>query len=218
MFKSYTNLFIFLILFLTTNISAQNEHSIQFNGGILFPRSSSNGFSSSLIYSYSLNSTFGIYIYTGYNSWDRFNVTYVIELIPPQTKSIFNSYSSDNHILIPAYFGSRINLHTNKLFTSFLNFEIGYSYFGYNSYDNIEIIDSDTGEILDYRVNKESKKEKTDNLFGIGIGAGLSYPISNTFDVILSYRLNSNFNSGEFGLFSAKGTYYSLLTGLNIKL
>lgn len=218
MFKLNFHVLGFLFLFSFTTIIAQNEHSIQINGGILYPRSSSNGFSSSVKYSYSLNPTFDIYAYTGYNSWDKFNVVYAVDLTGPQTKSLFPSYSSDNHILIPIYFGTKINIHTNKLFTSFFDVEIGYSYFNYNSYDNVESVDIHTGEIVDYKIVEDSKREVTDHLFGIGIGAGLSHPISNSIDIILSYRLNSNFNSGEFGLFSAKGTYYTLFTGLNINI
>ena len=218
MFKLNLNILVVFILFSITSFFAQKDHSVEINGGVLYPRSSSNGFSSSIKYSYSLNSTFNIYTYVGYNSWDKFNVVYAVDLTGPQTKALFQSYSSDNHVLIPIYIGNKINLHTNKLFTSFFDVEIGYSYFNYNSYDNVESVDIHTGEIVDYKIVEDSKIEVTDHLFGIGIGAGLSHPITNSINLIISYRLNSNFNSGDFGLFSAKGTYSTLFTGLNIKL
>ena len=42
-------------LFLSSISFAQNVHSIQFNGGIVFPRSSSKGLSAIIQYNYSLN-------------------------------------------------------------------------------------------------------------------------------------------------------------------
>ncbi|MDX1701257.1 MAG: hypothetical protein R3250_11595, partial [Melioribacteraceae bacterium] len=169
----------------------------------------------SLQYLYKLNSTFDLYFYSGYNSWDKFNVTYIVDWIPVQSKQIFKSYSSDDHILIPVYVGSKVYFNTNKLFTSFFEFEVGYSLFNYNSYENLEVINISTGEIVDYVIDESSKREMTDHLFGVGIGAGIFHPISESIRLILSYKLNSNFNSGKFGLFSAKGTYYTISTGIS---
>jgi hypothetical protein len=45
-------------LFSFSNISAQNGHSIQLNGGLLSPRSSSKGYSFSIQYNYKINNTF----------------------------------------------------------------------------------------------------------------------------------------------------------------
>lgn len=218
MFKHGVKLFLFVIILFFSNIYGQGEESIEFNVGVLYPRSSSNGFATSLKYNLSLNKTFSLYLYTGYSYWDKFKVVYIAEITAVQKKQILPSYSSDNHILIPIYFGTNFNLHTNKLFTSFLEFELGYSYFSYNSYENYAVKNEITGEIISYKADIESKKEVNDNLFGIGIGGGLSHPLSQTLNIILGYRLNSNFNSGDFGLFSAKGTYSTLYLGLNLKL
>jgi len=223
MFKLRIMSMLFIIAFSLNNIFAQDYHSIQLDGGIIFPSRSSKGGSTFIKYNYSLNQTFNFYIYTGYSFWDKFNVR-ADEIIPGQREPRkqrnhnLHSYSSDNHVLIPLYVGTKINLYNYNLFTAFLDFEIGYSYFNYNSYENIKIIDETTGELLSYDVDKSSKTEEKDNLIGTGIGAGITYPLTGTLDIILSYRINSNIKSGEFGLLSAEGTYSTLYTGLNLKL
>ncbi|GBD90035.1 hypothetical protein BMS3Abin04_00751 [bacterium BMS3Abin04] len=205
-------------LFLSSISFAQNVHSIQFNGGIVFPRSSSKGLSAIIQYNYSLNQKVSFYIYTGYSSWDKFNVVYIEELSIVQKQQYFHSYSSDSHILIPLYFGTKINFHTNKVFTSFLDFEIGYSHFSFNSYDNIREVNPTTGEVLSYYVDGSSKKEVNKNLFGLGVGIGFSHPLTKSLNITLSYKINSNFNAGEYGLFSAEGTYSTLFLGFNFSI
>jgi hypothetical protein len=150
---------IFVSIILSKAIFAQDSYSIQLNGGIVIPMSSSNGLISSVQVNYSLNPNIQFYIYSGYSAWDRYNVVYHEEYSAVQKKQLFNSYSADNHILIPVYIGSRINFHTNKIFTSYLNIEMGYSHLSYNNYKNLREVDSGTGEILSYYVDQSSKKE-----------------------------------------------------------
>ncbi len=205
-----------LIIFLSGNILiAQNENSIFLSGGIVFPRSSSNGFALLAEYDYQLNSNISIYISTGYSNWDKFTVVYQEDATPTQNQQYFATYSSDNHILVPVCLGVKINIHTNKLFTSFINFEAGYSYFKYNQFANVREVNSE-GDVIAYSVDPSSKEKVEDHLFGIGFGGGFFHKLTENINFVIQYKINSNFNSGNFGLFSAKGTYSTLLAGLNI--
>ncbi|MGB8316901.1 MAG: hypothetical protein WCE54_02165 [Ignavibacteriaceae bacterium] len=201
-------------------IRAQNNHSIQINGGVISPMSSSKGLSIYLQYNYYLNKQIILYTYTGYSAWDKYKIKlpdnrpFYSGIVP----KYFNSYSADDHILIPIYLGSRINFYSNNLFTPFINFEIGYSYLSYNSYDQQEEINPETGETVGYYPDNTTKKANRENLFGVGIGAGLSHQISENIDLLLSFKLNSYVNENYNGLFSTQGTYTAFIAGFNFKL
>ena len=218
MFKSFFLSLIIISIIFSKIILAQDSNSIQVNGGIIMPMSSSKGLTTSFQFNYSFNPQIQFYIYSGYSSWDKFKVVFHQEFSEVQKKQYFNSYSADEHILIPLYLGSRINLHTNKLFTSFLNVEIGYSYLSYNSYEQWKSINPETGEVLSYHPNTLTKKVNKENLFGFGVGAGISHPMTNNLDLILSFRLNSYINSNYYGLFSTRGTYTMFLAGFNFNI
>ena len=208
----------FLFLMLVSGLYAQNFHSIQVGGGLVLPRSSSKGFSAQVQYNYSLNSTVNFYVYSGYYTWDKYNITFIDESPPHGNDKLFHSYGSDNHKLIPLYFGTRINFRTIKSFTTFIDLEVGYSYFSYTDYGQIREVDPETGWVLSYNTDQASAKNTVKNLFGVGIGLGVFHPISESMNVVLSYKLNSNFNASEFGLFSAFGTYSTVFFGLGINV
>ncbi len=88
----------------------------------------------------------------------------------------------------------------------------------YNSYDNFKVINPVTGEVVAYNVDGSTKKEISKNLFGIGVGTGISHPLNQALDLILSFKINTNFNGGEFGFLSTKGTYSYWSVGVNIKI
>lgn len=170
-------------------------------------------------YNLSLSKNVDIYTYTGYCTWDMYKIRFMAE--GPYDMSgpkYFSSYSSDEHILIPFYLGGRINFYTNDLFHSFLNLEIGYSYLNYNSYDQIEKKNPETGKIEGYYPDLTSQKENSENLFGLGIGAGISHPVSENLNLVFSFKLNTYLNSKYYGLFSTRGTYTMFLGGFDYKL
>lgn len=208
----FTLLGIVTIIF-SNVIYAQDSNSIQINSGVIMPLNSSKGFSTSFQYNYQFSSNIQFYIYSGYSSWDKHNVIFNEDSSPVQKQTYFNSYSSDNHILIPVYIGSIINFHTNKLFTSFVTLELGYSYLSYNSYENIKEIGIETGEVIAYTPDQNSKKEINENLLGIGAGFGLLHPITENINMVLAFKLNSNLNS-EYN----KGAYTALTLGFNINI
>jgi len=212
MFKSFFVSSIFIILIVSNIALAQSNNSIQFNGGLIIPRSSSNGLSTSIQYNYSI---IQFYIYSGYSNWDKYYAHFLWE---SSSLHNFSTYIADKHILIPLYIGSRINIHTNKLFTFFTTIEAGYSYLSYNAYGFIKEVDPGTGVVLDYKTDLNTKEKRNENLFGVGAGIGLSHPISNNMNVILAFKLNSQINSSYYSFFSSQGTYTAFNLGFNFKL
>jgi hypothetical protein len=216
--NSFFSLLIFVSVLFSIPIFAQGDNSFQINGGIIMPMSSSKGLTTSIQFNYKFNPIIELYGYVGYSSWDKYNITYHEDYSPIQKQQYFKTYSADNHILVPIYLGGKVNFNTNKLFTSFINFELGYSHLSYNSFNNFKSVDPETGEVLGYRSDFSTKKEVSENLFGIGIGAGLSHPMTESLDLVLSFKLNSYINSNYYGLFSTRGTYSMFLAGFNFKI
>ena len=216
--KSVFTSLVIISIIISNVIYAQDSNSIQINGGIVMPINSSKGFNTSIQYNYHFSNNIQFYIYSGYSSWDKHNINFIEDWSPVQKQTIFNSYSSNNHILIPVYIGSRINFHTNKLFASFVTFEVGYSHLSYNSYENKKEIDPVTGVVLAYNADPTTKKEMNENLLGIGTGVGLSHAITENINIVLSFKLNSHLNSKYYNFLSSNGTYTTLSLGFNINM
>ncbi|MHB8930670.1 MAG: hypothetical protein ACYC4T_03250 [Melioribacteraceae bacterium] len=218
MLRTFIASLFFLTIILTKVTSAQETNSIQINGGIISPMHSSNGYTGLIQFNYSLTPEFSFYLYSGYSLWDQHKVVYLENYSSVQKQTIFNSYKADDHVLIPVYFGSRINLHTNKLFTSYLTAELGYSYIRYSSYQNLRSVNPATGEVLKYYVDQSTRKENREDLFGLGIGAGISHSLTENLNLVLLFKLNSYINSNYSGIFSSRGTYTMFLAGFNFSI
>lgn len=217
MYKSFVSS-LFLAIIFSNIIFSQENNSIQINGGLIYPRSSSKGLIGLVQFNYPLNEQFDLYAYSGYSAWDKYYVYFREDYSEVQKETIFKTYSADNHTLIPFYIGSSINLHTNDFFTFYVNIEAGYAYLNYYSYNHWKSIDPNTGEVLGYDVDGATKKEITENLFGIGIGAGISHPMGENLKLIFSYKLNSYLNSNYYGFLSKQGTYSVFLAGISFNI
>jgi hypothetical protein len=204
----------FFLFVVSINLFAQGSNSLQLNGGMIMPMSSSNGFSGTLQFNYQLSENTFLYAYSGYSSWDKFYIVYREEYSEIQKNTFFETYGSDDHSQIPLYIGSRFDLHTNELFTSFLTVEAGYSRIKYNSYHHAKNIDPETGVVLNYYPVESSKTVITENLIGVGIGAGIYRKLTGNISVIISFKLNSYINSDYYDFLSANGTYTALLAGI----
>ena len=214
---------IFVILILINIVSSniiysQNSGSLELSGGIVLKSSSSDGFNAILQYNYQFSNKIQFYIYSGYFYWDKTYATFIEELNPPQKETHFRTYTEDNHILIPIYIGSRMDLHTNKLFTLFASFEIGYSNLSYNSYNVEKVIDPDNGVVLSYETDLNSKSEISENLIGLGLGAGIKREVAEAINIVLFYKLNTQLNSKYYGALSNKATYSVINIGINVGL
>jgi hypothetical protein len=203
--------FTFLI---SSAVFPQDKLSIQFNGGIIMPLGSSKGLSGAVQLNYIYSQSLQFYIYSGHSVWDQRYYDYQKEGNNERENS-GRTYWQDEHELVPVYAGCRINLHTNKLFTSYLNVEAGYSYLTYNSYTVKQTTDPDTGEETGYAPDLSTRTEHDEDLFAIGFGAGISHPMSDNIKLMISFKLNSFVNSNYNGLFSSQGTYTMFMVGVN---
>jgi hypothetical protein len=211
--------FFFMFLLISSPfIPAQDSKSIQLNAGVISPLSSSKGLIGLLQYNHQLTENIYLYIYSGYSAWDKDKITYQVDWKPEHRVSFFNTYSSDKHSLIPLYLGSKINFNTTKYFTTFVAFEAGYTYLNYNSYNILSDVDHETGKIINYYPDPSSQKEVSENLVGLGLGAGLSHPMSDNINIILSFKLNTYLNSNYYGFFSNRGTYTAFIFGFDFNL
>jgi hypothetical protein len=218
MLKSSILLIVFISFFSSSQIIGQESNSLQFTGGIIYPMSSSKGLNGNIQFNYSLNPNVNIYIYSGYSAWNLYYVFFHEDWSPDQHRQIFKTAAEDEHSMVPVYIGSRINFHTIKLFTSFVELEVGYTYLHFNCYNILKITDPETGEVLDYLKDGTTQYKTTENLFGIGLGAGISHPITNNFNLIFEFKLNSHVNSNYYGLFSTRGTYSRFTAGFNFAM
>jgi|GEM_PF-1109355 len=216
--KSIVVILILINIISSNIIYSQNSGSLEISGGLVLQSSSSNGFNTILQYNYQFNDNIEFYIYSGYSSWNKSYVTFLEELTPPQKETHFKAYTQDNHILIPLYIGSRMNLHTNKLFTAFASFEIGYSNLNYNSYNVEKTIDPENGVVLSYQADLNSKEEISEKLIGLGFGAGITREIAEAINIVLFYRINTQLNSKYYDVLSSKATYSALNIGINVRL
>ena len=209
---------ILLLVFLFFNINANDKNSIQITGGVISPRNSNSGFIGALQYNYKLSEKISIYAYSGFSSWKKNKVVFQSEYPNIQSRSFINSYSEDNHKLIPLYFGSKINLSKNKIFDAYFLAEVGYSYLTYDNYQNDKIFNEAKDVIIDYRVNENSKTEMEENLFGVGIGTSLEREIVSDIRLSLMLKLNSFINDNYNGFLSGRGTYYQVTAGINYSI
>ena len=218
MLKTLFKVLIFTPIIFSHTALAQESNSIQFNGGIIMPLSSSKGLSGSVQFNYPLTEAFELYINTGYAVWDRYNVTFQEELIPPQKQQYFKTYLADDHTLIPVYLGGKLTFNRNKIFSAYANFEIGYSHLTYNSYGILKSIDPETGVVLGYYPDATTRIKHSEDLLGFGFGAGLTHPMTRNLNLILGFKLNTFLNDNYRGFFSSRGTYTMFHLGFSFKI
>lgn len=213
--RFFLAIFVISLLFVTS-LHAQNTRSVQVNCGAIFPIGAYTGFSGSFQINYPLSENLCVYLYSGYSYWDRDKVSFIAELNGAQKQQIFDSYSSDSHNQIPVYLGGKYDFYKGKFFTSFFTMEAGFSHLSYNNYANEKVVDPSNGVVLAYNVDPSSKTKVTENLFGLGIGTGISHQLTENINLILAYKINSYLNSRYYDFFSASGTYSMLLAGINV--
>ena len=211
-------LLIFILITFSNFTWAQNSDSFEVSGGVLFPSGSPVGINSSIQFNYAFNKNMQFYIYSGYSYWDKYNVNFTESLSTIQQITNFRTYLSDHHILFPVYLGAKLNFAKNKIFSAYTLFEAGYSHLSYNSYFVKKKVDPQTGQVLYYYTDKSTKRKVNANLFGFGVGIELMHEFTKNLGVMLSFKLNSQLNSGTFKIINGEGTYTSLNLGINVKI
>lgn len=191
-------------------------NSIQVNGGIFLPRAASSGETFQLQINHELNEEFQLYFYGGFANWGGYEIRYTLERSETQKFDFAVVEIQDGHKLIPFMFGVNYNLKSNKYFSSFISFEIGYSNLSYNIYD-IESRINDNDEIYDYYPLRDTKTRITENLIDAGIGLGVNVPLTEEFELIGKYNFNFHLSSehdgpqnnrNQFGFFNIGIAYY----------
>lgn len=179
------------------------------------PMNSSKGLFTTVQYNYQFNSTFQFYLSGGYVSWDQYKISLRTDFPYPQ-QQVYSSYTADDHVMIPINIGTRINLHTNSWFTSFLNFEAGYYHLSYNKFTNY-IARDPQGLIIGFYANMPGTKV-VENLLGFGIGAGISHPINKNLAMVFAYKLNSFANMNGHAILTTRTTYSTVTAGFDYNI
>jgi opacity protein-like surface antigen len=206
--KSY--LIMAIVLFLASLIYSQEKSSIQFSGGLVQPMSSNPGLSSTLQYNYNINSRFNLFVSTDYSAWDKRNFSY-----PDKSSGDYRmSYSESDHSLSRIMAGGRYLITQPEQFKLFVDAGLGYSYLQYKVYDLVQSINPDNSTKL--VLNPAGKVHQ--NLFNFSSGIGFIHPITNRWDMIFEYKLNTYLNSQYNGLLSSQNTFSSFQLGFNCKI
>lgn len=207
------------IIALTSSINAQSDFSIQLNSGISKASKSGLGFSGLLQLNYSLNSNFDLYLYSGYSSIDKSNPNnfrhddFNVAESRHSTDIIEGDYN-----VVPIYLGGSLDLFETEWIKTFTNLEVGYSRLSFNTYDRMIPVYSDEGEVKRFSPDRSTAEKHNENLFGAGFGLGASHPLTNSLEVLLTFKLNTSTNFEEMNMFSRRSTYTSLLAGINYRL
>lgn len=215
-------LFLFCI-FSLQSLHSQERLSIQFNGGLIAPVNSSTGYSATFQFNYPVTATTSLYLYSGYSYWDKYYVHFRKDTYRNSEKWDLKSHEGINYRLIPVNLGISSDVHRNSFFTSFINFELGYSYLRFTSYsDWISVKQEDifAGDsiVVAYYPDESTKRNNKEHFFGIGLGGGISREIVENIELVLSFKFNTLLNSSTNGILSAKGTYFNALAGINFTL
>jgi hypothetical protein len=207
-----------VITIIYTNLHAQSTPSIQVNGGIIAPRSSSSGLTTLVQYNHPVNNDIQLFFSIGYASWDQYKIKFFEDYSKTQSEKIFNSYNADDHEIIPVYIGSKIILRELKELVSFFSAEIGYSHLSYNKYDNYKITNYETGEVVGYAVDNLSRKKISENLIGIGVGIEMLHHMSKNLNLQFIFKINTYLNSDYYNFYSQRATYFNYLFGVSYNL
>jgi hypothetical protein len=194
---------VIIALLISTNVFPQSFQKLIVSGGLMYPQSNHMGGSFSAEYEKQLSPSLSLYCYTGIVSWDQ-NIVHTI----PSPE--LTSYSENAHSLYPFYGGVRLIISTIKTFKMFADFELGYNYLVYNSYNNIVVEEPGTNKIIDFYPDYGSKKRESESLFGFGAGLGFLQPLTHKIGLYFECKrstlmkrindpmVNYSLNSGIF--------------------
>jgi len=158
-------LFFILMLLFSTSVFSQSKFSIIVSSGLFMPNSSTFklGVGGHISFNYDLNDNFAIALTSGYSSWGyRDTRNYDTRIIPVILGTKY--YFMKDNAIIPYLIGE----------LQVISGKINYSQENYKMIDTGLMFTNTTNEtksFLDY---------------GVGIGAGLKFPLNNSFGIDLS--------------------------------
>ena len=194
------------------NLYSQNRISLEFTGGVISPIHSTNdgllGTVQINYYSYRDNYLYANFSYSG---WDKNKIG-----INDPNGLRYNLYSEENHSLFSIFIGDRYIFNRNKIFSAFVELELGYQNLNYTSVFPTRFINPDG--TIEYLYDYGKKEIINENLVGLGLGLGIQHEITNNCDILLSIKLNSNMNNSYNGFFSSQDTYFTYSGGFLFNL
>lgn len=203
-----------IFILLTALNFPQNKYSIEGSAGIISPINSSPGLSFSGQANYSISNSIQLFLNISFSNWDKYNLYYSKGYYTSDDNNFGpeKTFNTDDHSLISFYTGSRFKLHENKVINLFLDTQIGASYFSYNNYKLIKIIDPETGSVyISPEYATATKKNKT--LLTFGVGPLFERKINSVFSLFLSAKINTMINAGGNNFISERGTYFLVSAG-----
>jgi hypothetical protein len=200
------------VLFLSSFIFSQGKSSIQFTGGTVYPMSSSPGLSGTVQYNYNLNPRINLFISADYSAWDQMQFSYQDGNNFPQDYK--TGYLESGHSLTRIMTGGRYIIVEPAQFKLFIEAGLGYSYLQYDSYN------------VDWRLLPDNKYSPvntlsgkvTENLFNFSSGIGFIHSMTERWDILFEFKMNTYLNSHYYGLFSKHGTFTGFNGGFNYRI
>ena len=196
--KAFLKLFMIFIILYSTKIFSQRGNTIQISSGVMSARNSDKGILGTIQFNYNINDSFSLYTYSGIFYWNTNKVNYYAG--QETANNLRNTYSEDNHKMIPFYIGSRYFFNNSSVFKPFVNIEIGFSYLIFNSYAFNQINNPDGT----FTLEPGNKTEKKDTFFGAGVGIGASHDIGDNLELLLEFRFNTLKNANYEWLSSGR--------------
>lgn len=209
---------IIVIFAIAQIVSAQSKYFVQADIGKVYPRKSDNGYSLGLTLNRQINDLFAVFASLDYGWWNKYTVSYQLELTETNKNGIFSLYSSDDHKMLSLNLGSKLFFRNSHNLKGYLFAELSGSGFSYNSYHHIPIYNKVDNKIIGYSLDQSFKKKEQKFLFGISAGLGTIYYLYTNFGIQLEGKVSSNFNNDDINFFGAHGMYWSFSIGgvLNI--
>ena len=201
--------FVILLVSFNSLIFSQSCNSLQLNGGLISTTNSNEGLLGTLQYNFQTGKNLEIYSYSGIMTWNKNKISYFSvgeHSIPKET------YTEDNHRMIPLYLGARYYFNNASSFRPFFVIEAGLAFLSFNSYQ-LQTINNPDGSRTMVPADKSSQNE---TLFGAGLGLGATHNLGESLQLSVELKINALKNS-RFNWFSSGGTMRSFQVGLGYK-
>jgi hypothetical protein len=195
------SLLFFVVFVFTVNVFSQSSQNLNASFGLLSPVSNFNGFAVSVGYEKQLSKSLSIYFYTGELYWNY-------EDLPFGYNPINYAISARDFTVYPFYCGARFLLSTYKSFKVYTGLELGYNYMTYTSYP-LQVYEDPITHQNDYYSDTNRKEKITENMFGFGVGLGVSHLLTNKAGFLVEIKRNMLFERTDLYI-----TRYTLNCGL----
>ncbi len=205
------NIILSIFLVSATINLAQSNYSIEFNYGLISPMTRTNGLQGIGKLNYHFKKNIKLYVALGYGVWGAETVHYISHSNPISYRNLL---FSDNHRVIPLYFGAYYLLKESKFLTLYASSEVGFSFLLFSQHNYNVFFNPETKE-KEYHVALNPISEISDFLIGVGFGLTGGHKVSENTELLLTIKINTNYSTKTKGVFQTSDTYTSLTMGFN---